>query len=159
MRSNAVIMLVSSLLCLILISIPMPAILQIFYPVWPIIFIFMVFTLGYGQYLWLWIWVLGLVLDSMQQQVLGTHVISLGLVLILMSNYFDGKDRFHLWQSMMMMAFANVIYLLAMMFIEGGAHDLMQYLSICGQTVASILLWPWLHTWLLKPKKKYRKMI
>ena len=136
-----------------------PPLLHLLSPVWPIILILILFTLNYIKLMWVWIWVFGLILDSMQHNILGTHVIAMGLVMVLMSRYLNGKERFSLLQSMMMMGFACIIYLLTMMSIEGASSEFMRYVNICGQTFASILLWPWLYSWLTKPRKKYHRMI
>jgi rod shape-determining protein MreD len=159
MRASPIILLFATLLSLVLASIHLPFFIKLFYPVWPVIFIFMILSLGYAKYVWFWTWALGLILDSMQHNILGTHVISMGLVLILMSKYFNNNERVQLLQSMILMGFAAGIYSLSMMSIEGGGHSLMAYVVICGQTLASVLLWPWLYIWLLKPRKKYHKMI
>ena len=149
----------SSLLCVLLIAIDMPPLLYLFYPVWPVIFIFMVFMLDASKYVWLWIWGLGLILDVMQHNVLGTHVISMGLVTILLLRYFHHKDNMSVLDGIILMGCALVIYLLTMMYIEGVACSLYQCLLVLGQVTSSIALWPCLHVWLLKPKKTYQHII
>ncbi|NDH08305.1 MAG: rod shape-determining protein MreD [Gammaproteobacteria bacterium] len=159
MKASPFILLLSALLCLILISIYIPPFLQVFYPVWPVIFLFLVFALDCAKYIWFWIWALGLILDCMQHNLLGTHVISMGLVTILLHRYLYQKDSMILAESMILMGFSAVIYLLTLMCIDGVERSPFQYLAVFGQTLASILLWPWLYSWLLKPKKKYHNMI
>lgn len=159
MRDSPFILLFAGLMSVVFGAIQLPFFIQLFYPVWPVFFIFMILSLGYAKYVWFWAWSLGLILDGMQHNILGTHVISMGLVLVLMSKYFNNNERIPLLQSMILMGFAAGIYSLSIMSIEGGAHGLMVYVVICGQTLASVLLWPWLHIWLLKPRKKYHKMI
>lgn len=159
MRGSPLVLFVASLLCLILVSIHTPPILYVFWPAWPVILIFMILSLGYANLVWYWIWALGLILDSMQHHILGTHIISLSLIIILLGKYFDMNQKISLLQSMIMMGFASLIYLLSIMCLEGHEYLLMQYIAIFGQTVASSLLWPWIYAWLINPRKKYRKMI
>lgn len=138
---------------LVLSILPFPFFLSIFMPSWVVLYIIW-FNFSKDKSLLFipsLIWFMGIMLDMLQQTVLGLHVLALFLMQLFIGKYRLKFKMFPLPQQLLVVWLATIVYLLTLMLFQvhtNWSWDIGRAFCI---TIVTAFIWPWIDM-MLKPK-------
>lgn len=125
---------------------PMPEILGWFQPMWVLLMVTLMVLQSPGFYgLWLALPV-GLLADTEMGALLGTHVLTLTVHILLLQKLFKRFESFNLFQQMALIMVLGVGHQLVRYWSDRVMLDYSHAIDLWGPPLVSALVWPWLAT-------------
>lgn len=151
-------------LCFILALFPWPHFIAPMMPPWMLFLLFYTVVIWRASWAWFVLLFAGLMLDTMQVSVLGSHVLAFTLSLWVTRldpklYYNPAIDRQMIWVGAVCLVYQTTLFVLNAILYAGLAWQLMIQVGV--SVMLSILLWPWVHLFLdatFKAKPVSRQM-
>lgn len=125
---------------------PMPSLLSWLQPLW-LLLVITVLVLHAPQYFGLWLAIpLGLMMDVENNQLLGVHVITFGVHIVLLQLLYRRLHTFHFLQLTLPVALMVILHQVILYLAIALVSENRTPVSIWQPALTSVLVWPWLYT-------------